>query len=197
MPASQAGRRGFDPRLPLQLLQQLASSSQQVGSNWLRLVNAKRGFEAVHCRSPAIKACSGVDVFVHINGVAHLLGPALRVHVELFHQAAVGPPHNLEVNPFEADTEVSNYVAALTHGLKRLREGFPLSLRLIREIHEVLLSKGRGSDKTPGEFRATQNWIGGTRPGNAAFVPPPPDRVMECMGQLELFLHEDKAAFLF
>jgi Fic family protein len=94
--------------------------------------------------------------------------------------------------PIEDVEEVSNYVAALTHGLKRLREGFPLSLRLIREIHEVLLSKGRGSDKEPGEFRRSQNWIGGTRPGNAMFVPPPPDRVMECMGKLELFLHEER-----
>lgn len=88
--------------------------------------------------------------------------------------------------------EVSNYVAALNHGLARLRGGFPLSLRLIREIHEVLLSKGRGSDKQPGEFRRSQNWIGGTRPGNAVFVPPPPDLVTECMGQLELFLHEER-----
>lgn len=94
--------------------------------------------------------------------------------------------------PIEDVQEVSNYVAALYHGLKRLREGFPLSLRLIREIHKVLLSKGRGSDKEPGEFRRSQNWIGGTRPGNSAFVPPPPDRVMECMGQLELFLHDKK-----
>jgi Fic family protein len=88
--------------------------------------------------------------------------------------------------------EVSNYVAALTHGLARLRGGFPLSLRLIREIHEVLLSKGRGSDKQPGEFRRSQNWIGGTRPGNAVFVPPPPELVPECMGQLELVLHEER-----
>jgi len=88
--------------------------------------------------------------------------------------------------------EVSNYVAALNHGLARLRGGFPLSLRLIREVHEVLLSKGRGSDKQPGEFRRSQNWIGGTRPGNAVFVPPPPDLVTECMGQLELFLHEER-----
>ena len=79
--------------------------------------------------------------------------------------------------------EVSRYVAALHHGLKRLREGFPLSLRLIREIHEVLLSQGRGEDKEPGEFRRSQNWIGGTRPGNAAFVPPPPELVMECYGR--------------
>ena len=85
--------------------------------------------------------------------------------------------------------EVSNYVAALSHGLKRIREGFPLSLRLIREIHEILLSRGQGSSKEPGEFRRSQNWIGGTRPGNAAFVPPPPELVMECMGQLETFLH--------
>jgi Fic family protein len=88
--------------------------------------------------------------------------------------------------------EVSNYVAALNHGLARLRGGFPLSLRLIRELHEVLLSKGRGSEKQPGEFRRSQNWIGGTRPGNAVFVPPPPELVTECMGQLELFLHEER-----
>ena len=94
--------------------------------------------------------------------------------------------------PIEDVQEVSNYVAALYHGMTRLREGFPLSLRLIREIHEVLLSKGRGSDKEPGEFRRNQNWIGGTRPGNALFVPPPPELVMECMGQLELFLHAEK-----
>ena len=91
--------------------------------------------------------------------------------------------------PLDDVQEVSNYVAALNHGLKRLRGGFPLSLRLIREIHEVLLSKGRGSHVQPGEFRRSQNWIGGTRPGNAAYVPPPPEYVPDCMGQLESFLH--------
>jgi Fic family protein len=93
--------------------------------------------------------------------------------------------------PLDDIQEISNYVAAMNHGLKRLRDGFPLSLRLIREIHQVLLSKGRGSAKEPGEFRRTQNWIGGTRPGNAVFVPPPPEKVMECMGALEKFLHDD------
>ena len=88
--------------------------------------------------------------------------------------------------------EVSNYVAALNHGLSRLRGGFPLSLRLIREIHAVLLAHGRGRSKEPGEFRRSQNWIGGTRPGNAAFVPPPPERVMECLGKLEKFLHTER-----
>lgn len=94
--------------------------------------------------------------------------------------------------PLNDVQEVSNYVAALNYGLGRLRGGFPLSLRLIREIHEVLLSKGRGSDKQPGEFRTSQNWIGGTRPATAAFVPPPPELVSECMGALELFLHDER-----
>ncbi|MDD2764972.1 MAG: Fic family protein [Opitutaceae bacterium] len=92
--------------------------------------------------------------------------------------------------PLDDVMEVSNYVAAMEHGLKRLREDFPLSLRLIREIHGVLLAKGRGSRKQPGEFRTSQNWIGGTRPGNARFVPPPPDHVIDCMGALEKFLHD-------
>jgi Fic family protein len=91
--------------------------------------------------------------------------------------------------PLDDVREVSNYVAALDYGLKRLAEGFPLSLRLIKEIHAVLLSKGRGANQAPGEFRKTQNWIGGTRPGNAVFVPPPAEQVMDCMGRLELFLH--------
>ena len=93
--------------------------------------------------------------------------------------------------PTESVIEVSNYVAAMEHGLKRLRNGFPLSLRLIREIHGQLLSKGRGSEKHPGEFRSTQNWIGGSRPGNASYVPPPHDMVLECMGSLENFLHAE------
>src|SRR5271165_6037309 len=94
--------------------------------------------------------------------------------------------------PIQDVVEVSNYVAALNHGLQRMREGFPLSLRLIREIHEVLLSKGRGSHAQPGEFRKSQNWIGGSRPGNAAYVPPPPEYVMDCLGDLESFLHEEE-----
>lgn len=93
--------------------------------------------------------------------------------------------------PFEDVREVSNYVAATQHGLERLRSGFPLSLRLIREIHAILLRGGRGTTQTPGEFRRSQNRIGGTRPGNASFVPPPPDRLMESLDSFEKFLHED------
>jgi len=94
--------------------------------------------------------------------------------------------------PIDDVTEVSNYVAALNHGLARLRGGFPLSNRLIREIHEKLLARGRGSGKDPGEFRRSQNWIAGTRPGDAHFVPPPPDRVPQCMSDLEKLLHDDR-----
>src|ERR1700687_797472 len=94
--------------------------------------------------------------------------------------------------PIEDVEEVSNYVAAMQHGLLRLRGGFPLSLRLIREIHGILLRGGRGANRTPGEFRRTQNWIGGSRPGNASFVPPPPERLMECLDSFERFLHDEK-----
>jgi Fic family protein len=86
--------------------------------------------------------------------------------------------------------EVSSYVAALDHGLRRLSEGFPLSMRLIREMHGILLAEGRGQHADPGEFRRSQNWIGGTRPGNASFVPPPAENVLECLGALEKFLHD-------
>lgn len=92
--------------------------------------------------------------------------------------------------PLDDVREVSNYVAALDHGLRLMEKGLPLSLRLFREIHSVLLTKGRGSNQTPGEFRRSQNWIGGTRPGNAAFVPPPAEEVLECMSKLEFFLHD-------
>lgn len=87
-------------------------------------------------------------------------------------------------------TEVANYVSAMNYGLERLRE-FPLSLRLIREIHAHLMEGIRGGHKSPGEFRTSQNWIGGTKPGNAAFVPPPAVEVLPCLGDLEKFLHDD------
>jgi Fic family protein len=95
--------------------------------------------------------------------------------------------------PFDDVLEVSNYVAALEHGLARLAEGFPLSNRLIREIHALLLSRGRGAGKQPGEFRTSQNWIGGARPGTAIFVPPPPQEVEACMAALERFMHDPAA----
>lgn len=92
--------------------------------------------------------------------------------------------------PSKDAEEVSRYVAALEHGLKRLPK-LPLSQRLIREIHRVLLGGGKGSNLTPGEFRRSQVWIGGTRPGNAAFVPPPAEHVPDCIAAFERFLHDD------
>lgn len=98
--------------------------------------------------------------------------------------------------PLDDVQEVSNYVAAMSYGLQRLKDGFPLSLRLIREIHAELLAKDRGNLKSPGEFRKSQNWIGGTRPGNAAFVPPPPAEAITCLNELELFLHDEEIPIL-
>lgn len=94
--------------------------------------------------------------------------------------------------PLDDVIEVSNYVAALEHGLARLAEGFPLSNRLFREMHGLLLARGRGAGNQAGEFRRSQNWIGGTRPGNATFVPPPADHVENCMAALERFIHTDE-----
>jgi Fic family protein len=93
--------------------------------------------------------------------------------------------------PLDDAREVSRCVAAMAHGLERLRGGFPLSLRLLREMHGVLLDHPRGQDKAPGEFRRTQVWLGGTRPGNAAFVPPPAAQLNDCLNAFERFLHDD------
>ncbi|MCX6117370.1 MAG: Fic family protein, partial [Proteobacteria bacterium] len=92
--------------------------------------------------------------------------------------------------PLDDVTEVSCYVAAMNYGLQRLKE-IPMSLRLIKEIHAKLMENARGGNKMPGEFRTSQNWIGGTRPGNAKFVPPTPERLMETLGDLELFLNNE------
>jgi len=92
--------------------------------------------------------------------------------------------------------EVSNYVKAVTYALQRLKGGFPLSLRLLREIHEVLLSGARGTFKSPGEFRKSQNWIGGTKPSNALFVPPSVEHLDQCLSDFERFLHDDSMPVL-
>ena len=86
---------------------------------------------------------------------------------------------------------VSRYVAALQHGVRRIRSGkLPLPLRLLREIHTILMKDGRGGTQTPGEFRRTQNWVSGTRPGNARYVPPPLAEMHTALNNLERFLHD-------
>ena len=92
--------------------------------------------------------------------------------------------------PLDDVREVSRYVAALEHGFKRLRGGFPLSLRLLREIHAVLIGGARNPALAPGEFRRTQVWVGGTRPGNAVFVPPPAAELPDALASLERFLND-------
>ena len=100
------------------------------------------------------------------------------------HVASADRPRDVE--------EVVNYVRAMNHGLARLGE-LPVSVRLIREIHEQLLAGVRGSRLTPGELRRSQNWIGpgGCTLAEATFVPPPPDEVPKALGDLERFLHAD------
>lgn len=94
--------------------------------------------------------------------------------------------------PFDDVREVSNYVDAMMFGLGRLTE-LPISLRLIREMHARLMDGNRGGDKNPGEFRRSQNWIGGSRPGNAMFVPPPVTELDTCLASFEAFIHENKS----
>jgi Fic family protein len=116
-----------------------------------------------------------------IEGTQSTLTDLLRFETE----AQAGEPN-------DDIREVSNYVDAMMYGLERLQE-LPLSLRLIRETHARLLQSGRGDTKDPGEFRRSQNWIGGTRPGNALFVPPPATELDGCLAALEAFMHEDRS----
>src|SRR5260370_29631596 len=93
--------------------------------------------------------------------------------------------------PLDEVRDVSRYVAALQHGIRRITAGkLPLSLRLLRAMHLLLMRGGRGGALVPGEFRRTQNWVGGTRPGNARFVPPPPPAMHAALDNLERFLHD-------
>lgn len=87
--------------------------------------------------------------------------------------------------------EVKNYIRALNYGIERVKGGFPLCSRLLREIHKILLQGARGEYKTPGEFRTSQNWIGGTRPDNAYYVPPHVSYLPELLSDFEKFIHED------
>lgn len=94
--------------------------------------------------------------------------------------------------PLDDVREVSRYVEALFYATDEIQSGtLPLCLRLLRNAHARLMSDGRGSHKDPGEFRRTQNWVGGTRPGNAIYVPPPPHEVIPALSNLERYLHDD------
>ncbi len=92
--------------------------------------------------------------------------------------------------PIDDVSEVSRYVAALNHGMRRLAEGLPISSRLMRELHAELMRSGRGAGKAPGEFRRVQNWVGGLTPTSAELVPPPPPFVEPCIADLERFIND-------
>ena len=129
-----------------------------------------------------------VFVYGHVRKEAvlssHIEGIRSSLAELLLHEAGGSPAAR------RADVlDTSNAVAALSHGIGRLRGGFPISNRLMREMHAKLLASGRGTGMMPGEFRRSQNWIGGSRPGNATFVPPPPNHVQVCMADLERFIH--------
>ena len=99
-----------------------------------------------------------------------------------------------DINPEKRDDweEVQNYVKATNYGIDRINGGFPVSNRLIRDIHRILLNGVRGEKKTPGEFRISQNWIGGTMPSTAAYVPPLVEDVADCLKDLELFINSEE-----
>ena len=99
-----------------------------------------------------------------------------------------------DINPEKRDDweEVQNYVKATNYGVARIKEGFPVCTRLIREIHEILMQGVRGEHKTPGEFRISQNWIGGSMPSTAVYVPPPHTEIAECLSDFEKFINNEE-----
>jgi Fic family protein len=157
-----------------ELLQKLSAADQAVGrlDGISVLLPDKSLFLYMYVRKEAVLSSQ-------IEGTQSTLSDLLQFEA----MAATG-------KPIDDIREVSNYVDAMMYGLDRLST-LPISLRLIREMHERLLQSGRGQTKNPGEFRKSQNWIGGTRPGNASFVPPPPQEVTPLLSDLEKFIHED------
>ena len=99
-----------------------------------------------------------------------------------------------DINPEKRDDweEVQNYVKATNYGVQRIKDGFPVCTRLIRELHKILMQGVRGEHKTPGEFRTSQNWIGGSMPSNAVYVPPPHTEIAECLTDFEKFINNEE-----
>jgi len=183
----QGGAEGFSaflparlpPDPPLRFTPELQRLSEAAGRALGRLEGVSASLEPdrllyMYVRKEAVLSSA-------IEGTQSTLADLLR-----FEAAAVPG------TPVDEVREVSRYVAALQHGIKRIRSGkLPLSLRLIREIHTVLMKGARGGNQRAGEFRRTQNWVGGTRPGNARFVPPPPHEMLTALDNLERFLHDE------
>lgn len=158
----------------LELLESLSAAERAIGrlDGITMLLPKQELFLYMYVRKEAVLSSQ-------IEGTQSTLTDLLRFEME----AQAGAP-------IDDIREVSNYVDALMYGLERL-DDFPLSLRLIREMHARLLRQGRGETKDPGEFRRSQNWIGGTRPGNALYVPPPVTELEQCLDNFERFIHDD------
>lgn len=182
----QAGTEGFSafvpaplpPSPPLKFSPELQRLSEAAGRALGRLEGVSASLEPdrllyMYVRKEAVLSSA-------IEGTQSTLSDLLRFEAE----AAPG-------TPLEDVREVSRYVDALQHGIERIRSG-ELSLRLFREIHKVLMKGRRGGVQAPGEFRRTQNWVGGTRPGNARYVPPPPHEMLAGLDNLERFMHDEK-----
>jgi Fic family protein len=183
----QAGAEGFSafvpatlpPSPPLKFSPELQRLSEAAGRALGRLEGVSASLEPdrllyMYVRKEAVLSSA-------IEGTQSTLSDLLRFEAE-------GAPGT----PVDDVREVSRYVAALQYGIGRIRSGkLPLSLRLMREIHKVLIKGGRGGVQAPGEFRRTQNWVGGSRPGNAKFVPPPPHDMLAALDNLEHFLHDE------
>ncbi|WP_261517988.1 Fic family protein [Campylobacter lanienae] len=99
-----------------------------------------------------------------------------------------------DINPEKRDDweEVQNYVKAINYGIERVKDGFPVCTRLIRDIHKVLMTGVRGEHKTPGEFRISQNWIGGSMPSKAVYVPPPHTEIADLLTDFEMFINNEE-----
>jgi Fic family protein len=183
----QAGAEGFSafvpatlpPSPPLEFSPELQRLTEAAGRALGRLEGVSASLEPdrllyMYVRKEAVLSSA-------IEGTQSTLSDLLRFEAE-------GAPGT----PMDEVREVSRYVEALQHGIGRIRSGkLPLSLRLVREIHKVLMKGGRGGVQAPGEFRRTQNWVGGSRPGNAKFVPPPPHDMLAALDNLERFLHDE------
>lgn len=181
--ASETVRAFVPPPLPpepaidvLSLLERLSLAERALGrlDGITMLLPRQELFLYMYVRKEAVLSSQ-------IEGTQSTLSDLLRFETE----AQAG-------QPVDDIREVSNYVDAMMYGLERL-ETLPMSLRLIREMHARLLDSGRGGTKDPGEFRRSQNWIGGTRPGNAHFVPPPVTEMAGCLDAFERFMHDDQS----
>jgi len=127
-----------------------------------------------------------MHVKIEANKSSRIEGTKTTIEEDLLDVSDINPEKR---NDWE---EVQNYVKATNYGVERIRKGFPVCTRLIREIHEILMSGVRGEYKTPGEFRISQNWIGGSMPSTAIFVPPPHTEVTECLSDFEKFINNEE-----